>query len=73
MTEIKEIESTQFITVYIMMKLTRDGNFSELKPTFGTHKILGGLWSSKEEVQHEQMMLALKDEQYRIFEVKWAL
>jgi hypothetical protein len=53
------------------MKLTSEGNLVELKPTYGTHKILAGHWGSQEEAQHEQMLQALKGEKYRLFKVDW--
>lgn len=73
MTEIKELAAPTHITCYMLMKLTTDGNFADLKPTYGTHKILGGYWASKEEAQHEQMLQALKDQHYRVFEINWRI
>lgn len=73
MTEIKEILPKASITAYMMIKLTKEGNFVELKPTSGAHKAIGGYWASLEEVQHEQMVKALLEEQYRVFQVDWKL
>lgn len=73
MTEIKEIERKASLKVYMLMKLTKDGNFTQLAPTFGTHKVMGGFWANKEEAQHEQMMKALSDENYRLFEIDWKI
>jgi hypothetical protein len=56
-----------------MMKLTQDGNFTQLPPTYNTHKIMGGMWADKTEAQHQQMLRALKGEHYRIFEMKWKI
>ena len=71
MTEIKEVHWDHTISCYMLMKLTAEGNLVELKPTYGTHKILAGLWGSQEEAQHEQMLQALKGEKYRLFKVDW--
>jgi len=73
MTEIKELTAPTHITCYMLIKLNNEGNFSELKPTYNTHKVLGGYWASKEEVQHIQMLEALKDQHYRVFEINWEI
>jgi hypothetical protein len=72
-TQMRLVEPKRHIQAYMMIKLNKDGNFIELKPTYGTHKIMGGYWASLEEVQHEQMVKALLDEQYRVFEVTWEI
>jgi len=73
MTEIKEIEPLDHIKVYMLMKLTKEGTFAQLAPTYGTHKCMGGLWADQQEAQHEQMTKALLGEQYRVFEIAWKL
>lgn len=73
MTEIKEITLPAAIKAYMLLRLTKDGMFTQLPPTYGTHKQLGGLWASKEEAQHEQLIKALLGEQYRVFEIDWSL
>lgn len=73
MTQIKEIAAPDSIRAYMLMRLTKEGNFSQLPPTYGTHKILGSLWADREEAQHEQMIKALLGEQYRVFEIDWKL
>lgn len=72
-TEIREIPGPGSIRCYMIMRLTAEGNFTDLKPTYGTHKILGGYWADLAEAQHEQMMQALKGIQYRVFEIDWKL
>jgi hypothetical protein len=71
MTEIQEVHMDSAITCYMLMKLNSDGNLAELKPTYGTHKILGGFWGSLEECKHEQMLQALKGSMYRLFKIDW--
>jgi hypothetical protein len=73
MTEIHEIPAQDRIKAYMMIKLTKEGNFSQLAPTFGTHKIMGGFWADRQEAQHEQMVKALLGEQYRVFEIDWKI
>lgn len=73
MTEIKEITPPASIKAYMLMRLTKDGMFTQLPPTYGTNKIIGGLWASKEEACHEQLIKALLGEQYRVFEIDWSL
>jgi hypothetical protein len=72
-TTVKEIAASTHIVAYMVMKLTKEGTFVQLPPTFGTHRIIGGLWADEQEAKHEQMVKALLGEQYRIFEFKWKL
>ena len=71
MTEVKEIKPDNILTVYMLMRIDSLGFFTQLPPTVGQHTIIGNLWARQDEAQHEQMMQALKGQQYKVFELKW--
>lgn len=74
MTEIKEIEPRASITLYMLMQMNTSGYMITLPPTVGAHKVIGGTyWENKDEALHEQMMQAIKGQQFKLFELKWDL
>ena len=49
------------------------GNFIFRAPEYSKHKILGGLWADVTEVQHEQMLDAIKGTQWTIIKINWQI
>jgi hypothetical protein len=68
------IDSPTTFTVYQMMRLdAATGVFMFKVPDYTKHKLMGNLWADINEVNHEQMLEAIKGTQWTIVKIDWSI
>jgi hypothetical protein len=68
------LEPNKIVTFYQLLRIDpTNGNIMQKLPEFGKHKSFGGMWADLDEVKYEQMVEALKQVQWRLIQVEWAL